>query len=97
MRDGSVVPIADMGDGHLLNAIAMIERYGRRQMIALGFATCAFAETTGGDMAAEAAEQASDEAFEIASDDGALRDWLDGEYPKYRELCAERERRGLIG
>lgn len=80
-----------MGDQHLLNSIALLERYSKRRHLALALDAGHFAATTGGEMAAEAAQEASDQLLDKVFE----RDIADECASKYDELTRERDRRKL--
>lgn len=91
MRDGTIIRIRDMDDQHLHNSIAYIERLSHQYFMSLGFSAGHYAATTGGEMAADAANEAADDAFERAHEHEIAPEVE----PKYSELIAERDRRGL--
>lgn len=86
MRDGTKIRIKDMGDGHLVNTIRMLKRYGalvkrHTEMIYL----CG--PTPQGDMAEYAFNQEFDRVMDADPEEFAP-DILE-------DLCAEADRRGL--
>lgn len=95
-KDGTVIAIRDMEDNHVINCIRFLRRHGRAHLFNIGLSAGHFAATTGGDMAADAAEDAANEAFDTAWDGSRLHEFCLDEYPKYRELWAEVERRQLV-
>jgi len=85
--DGTKVRICDMGDQHLLNAIAMLERFAEaKRREALG-AALAFAGTLHGDIATLCIEQ---EIGQLEESDG--EELLP---PIFQDLCREASRRDL--
>lgn len=86
-KDGIVLRIADMADGHLANTIRFLERelaVDKSQDVL----KCLTYPGPSGDGATMLFAQAFDEALEETSLWGDI--WV----PKYEELLAEKERRG---
>jgi hypothetical protein len=90
-KDGTTLAIRDMTDAHLQYAVRSMERAARRELMAIGFSAGYYSDdhhSIGGDAAA----QVSDEAFGAAE----APEYHAGElYPKYDELRAEMDRRGI--
>jgi len=89
-KSGEKVPIRLMGDRHLLNTIRLLQRTYATNCWRTALAADAYAATApdGAAMAAEnAAAWLSDEALE--------QERIDEEYPIFKHLHAEAERRGL--
>jgi hypothetical protein len=89
-RDGRVVPIAEMGDSHLVNTIRYLERNREtivfREVLRMG----RMCSTFSGDGAMDAADMALDELL-----DEEYEDALSMCVPEYPALVAERDRRGI--
>lgn len=94
-KDGDVLRIRDMEDTHIQNSMRLIARNTIVALHKIGWDAANYAATTGGEMAADAADATSMEAFDTAGDQELLHEACLREYPKYRELNAECERRGL--
>jgi len=80
-KDGTIIRIRDMTDGHLLNTIAMLKRKSDAINDEAEAAACGMFH---GDMASYYAEQAV-----------AAYGSVESHFPKYRELVAEWERRRI--
>lgn len=86
MRDGTKIRIKDMGDSHLLNTIAMLERVaGRRKAMAL----CSF-PSFNGEMAQFFAEQDWDSLDQTSNEEYAAQI-----FPIYNDMVDESARRNL--
>jgi len=88
-RDGQVIPIRDMTDSHLLNAIRFVRRNAGELRMREAYALDYAAETMGGDMAQDSLHAAAAQTYDQHDED-----WLE-EHEDYQALRREVSRRGL--
>jgi hypothetical protein len=89
-KEGALLRIRAMSDQHILNSLAMLVRQSRRRAMLEALRAYRYAENAP-EMAADAAEEAAQEMLEMpASPELAELVW-----PKYKELKAEAQKRGL--
>jgi hypothetical protein len=94
-KDGEVLRIREMEDTHLQFAMRLIARRVSKQLQRHAWDAASYAATTGGEMAADAADAEAINLFEIAGDDYRLHEACLRSVPKYHELDNELARRGL--
>lgn len=85
------IKIRSMSDAHLQHAVRSVERAARAECVRIGFSAGYYADdhdTMGGELAA----RASGDAFEMMDD---VEECAFALFPKYAELSAELDRRGL--
>jgi hypothetical protein len=85
-RDGTQIPVSEMTDSHLANAIAYLERTADARL-AYETANLLSGPTPTGAMAQDAYEQGMQELFDMTPDDYLEQD------DAYQALLAEKERR----
>lgn len=89
-KEGVKIRVCDMTDRHLLNAIAMLERWAPKALASTQSAAWSFLGTLQGDVAQYTMEQEISRLEEMTSDE-----FLEESLPMYEKLCLERQRRKL--